>query len=564
MSIVKMRKMVRKQLKIRLFGRTIELGSPMAIIFWIIVIIFFVGTYYMYGGGGTGGGGPQGGSREVTPVVAVVNGHEISRTEYETRLAYAESNQRTPLPQVRELKTWMLDVMIDNTLLLEAARAEGVEISQQEIEAEKDDMIQQIMDIRYADKRVLRDTLEQENMSLERFKEERLRAELPDEATIRTNLLFDRLREQVEGSVAVTDEDIEDRYREVKVRHIIIQPEEFMPDDEEETEGDEAGGDAEDTDLEAEMTPEEARAKAEDLIVEIKQKIDEGKDFGELAREYSHGPSADYGGDLGWIGRDSQFDPVFKEAAFELDDGEVSDMVETSFGLHIIKVDESRVALPEDYEENSEQYREQLLQERKQQAWQDYQERLRAAAEIEVVDPELKAYELLEEDPQLNAANAAEMLAAAANGDPYNASARFTLANLLKQGGQNEQAIEILNQLTETRRGSNSPHVYMELATLSKELGRNSEALAHLQKASEYAQGFDFQNYIIHMQAQKMFEEMDKPELAEGEQAWMNEYMADQQQSGGLGGGMGGAIQPIEVDPGDAGGDEGGSDEGSE
>jgi len=70
MSIVKMRKMVRKQLKIRLFGRTIELGSPMAIIFWIIVIIFFVGTYYMYGGGGSGGGPQRGGKRDVTPVVA--------------------------------------------------------------------------------------------------------------------------------------------------------------------------------------------------------------------------------------------------------------------------------------------------------------------------------------------------------------------------------------------------------------------------------------------------------------------------------------------------------------
>src|SRR6056297_3108265 len=121
MSIVKMRKMVRKQLKIKLFGRTLELGSPMAIIFWIIVIIFFVGTYYMYGGGGGGGGGPQqAGQRNVTAVVAEVDGQEISRTEFDSRLAWAQNQRRAGLRQMRQLKTGMLDAMINNQLLLDA------------------------------------------------------------------------------------------------------------------------------------------------------------------------------------------------------------------------------------------------------------------------------------------------------------------------------------------------------------------------------------------------------------------------------------------------------------
>lgn len=555
MSIVKMRKMVRKQLKLRLFGRTIELGSPMAIIFWIIVIIFFFATYYMYGGGGGGGGGPQSGTREVTSVVAIVNGEQISRNEYDTRLAWAESNQRTPLPQMRQLKADMLDVMIDNMLLIEAAYAEGLTVSKEEIEAEKDAMIEEILEIRYSDKRLLRDTLEQEDMSLEDFKQRRLRTDLPDDETIRTNLLFERLRERIESSATVTDEDVEESYLEVHARHILIDPAEIMMGAN--TDGEDTEPTDEGEDLETQMTQEEAEQKARDRLTEIKQQVEDGADFAELAEEHSMGPSAERGGDLGWFGRGDMV-PEFDSVAFELEPGEVSDIVRTDFGFHLIKVEDRRQEIPEDEEELARR-REELIQERIQQAWQQYQQRLRAAATIEIVDPELKAYKLLEEAPEENMGEAVQLLASAAESDPYNASARFTLASLLQQAGQNQEAIEVLKQLAEMQRGSNSPQVQMELAKLIKELGRDQEAVEHLKKASEYAQGFDFQNYFIHMEAQQMFEEFDRPELAEREQEWMDEFMAHQQQDGG----MGSAIQPIEVEPG-AGADDADADEGSE
>lgn len=546
MSIVKMRKMVRKQLRIRLFGRTIELGSPMAITFWIIVIIFFVGTYYMYGGGGFGGGGgPQGpAQRKVTPVVAVVNGREIGRNDYEQRLAWAMHDRSADIMQMRQLKTGMLDAMVDNVLLIEAARAEGIKVTRDDISTRKDEMIEEIIEIRYADRRVLRDALERENVSLETFKDTILRDQLPDDEAIRTDLLLTKLQERVEQSVNVTDEDVRESYLEVKARHILIQPDRILAEanlEEDETEA----AEAEQAEPEVRMTPDEADQKARDLITDLKRRIDGGEDFAKLAGEYSHDEgSAVQGGDLGWFGPDRMV-REFEEAAFSLKPGEVSEVVETDFGYHLIKVEDRRQEVPEDEDELA-QRKQQLIEQRKQTAWQEYQERLRESARIEIVDPELQAYKLLEEDPVVNAGRAAELLAAAATADPYNVSARFELASLLQQSGQVEEAIKVLAELAQTERGAGSPTVHMQLATLQQEVGRSEEALTNLQKASELAQGFDFQNYFVHMQAKQAFEEMEKPDLAAREQQWMDEFM--ESQSGGMGG-----LQPIEIGGGDEG-----------
>ena len=162
MSIVRMRKLVRKQLRINLFGRTLELGSPMAIIFWVIVVIFFVGTYYMYGGGGFGGDGNRAtaSDRKVSTVIAEVNGEQIGRNDYEMRLAYMMREQRADITQMRYLKANLLNGLIDNRLLLQAAKNEDIEITQADVDARKDEMIEEILQTRYSDRSVLRQALE--------------------------------------------------------------------------------------------------------------------------------------------------------------------------------------------------------------------------------------------------------------------------------------------------------------------------------------------------------------------------------------------------------------------
>ena len=79
-------------------------------------------------------------------------------------------------------------------------------------------------------------------------------------------------------------------------------------------------------------TKEEAMARVE----EVKQKLDAGQGFEDLALEYSDGPSGPKGGDLGSFGR-GKMHPAFETAAFDLEVGGVSDAVETPFGYHLIQ-----------------------------------------------------------------------------------------------------------------------------------------------------------------------------------------------------------------------------------
>jgi peptidyl-prolyl cis-trans isomerase C len=128
-------------------------------------------------------------------------------------------------------------------------------------------------------------------------------------------------------------------YEQVRARHILIStspPEETPP---------QAGEqDKEAADKKAKpLSKEEARKKAESILARVRK----GEDFAKLAGEFSDDGSKEMGGDLEYFSR-GRMVPEFEQAAFALKPGEVSDLVETQYGFHIIKVEDRRAAPVDD------------------------------------------------------------------------------------------------------------------------------------------------------------------------------------------------------------------------
>jgi peptidyl-prolyl cis-trans isomerase C len=122
------------------------------------------------------------------------------------------------------------------------------------------------------------------------------------------------------------------------------------------------------------------RARAEGLVREARA----GKDFAALAREHSDDGSASAGGDLGAFER-GQMVPPFEQAAFALSPGEISEVVETEFGYHVIKVAAREPARTVPLEEAQEQIGNYLSQRQRQERIAAFVDGLRATHKIEVL-----------------------------------------------------------------------------------------------------------------------------------------------------------------------------------
>jgi len=124
--------------------------------------------------------------------------------------------------------------------------------------------------------------------------------------------------------------------------------------------------------------------ETEEKAAELKAEIDAGADFAEMAQTHSTGPSGPNGGALGWFG-EGMMVPAFEAAVKELETGAVSGPIQTQFGWHLVKLNETRDATAPAFEEVQGDLRELLTE----QSTQDSLAAAVAAAEITRADIEV-------------------------------------------------------------------------------------------------------------------------------------------------------------------------------
>ena len=127
---------------------------------------------------------------------------------------------------------------------------------------------------------------------------------------------------------------------------------------------------------------EPQKAAARKKIEEIQQKVQKGDDFAALAKEFSEGPSSAKGGDLGYFRKGQMMKP-FEDAAFALKPGEVSDIVETSFGYHLIKLADKKPESTIAYEDIKAKIQEYLKQKKVGEQVELYIADLKGKAKVE-------------------------------------------------------------------------------------------------------------------------------------------------------------------------------------
>lgn len=288
--------------------------------------------------------------------VAVVNGVTISKDTYDRELDFfvrraAPGGQQIPDVQMAQMKSEVLESLIDRELLFQESKKKGIQVKSDAVS----DQLQKIQQ-RYPNKEEFKKLLS--NMGL---------TESDVQAQIERGMAIQKLIDkEVTEKIKVSDEETKAFYdknpqlfqqpEQIKASHILIKVQADAPADQK----------------------AEARKKIED----VQQKVKKGEDFATLAKTYSEGPSGPKGGDLGYFRRGQMVKP-FEEAAFSLKPDETSEIVETQFGYHLIKVNDKKPAKKMAYAEVKDRLNEHLKKQKTDSEASAYIETLRKDAKIE-------------------------------------------------------------------------------------------------------------------------------------------------------------------------------------
>ncbi len=287
--------------------------------------------------------------------IAMVNGVAISRADFDRELdavrqRFAMQGQPPDEAKLSEIKENILDSLISRELFYQESRKGGVKIEASEVH-EKFATWKK----RFPDDSQLQNLMQMMNLS-----EEIVKSQIKEQMAV--GKFIDQ---KFSDKVSVTEKEIRTYYddnpdtfkkpEQVRASHILIKT-------------DPKADDAE-------------KSKTRDKIKDIREKLKKGEDFAALAKEFSECPSKSKGGDLGYFGRKQMVKP-FEDVAFSLNTGEMSDIVETRFGYHLIKSVDKKAATTIPYKEVEGKIGEYLKEEKKMKEVTSYGEKLKAEAEI--------------------------------------------------------------------------------------------------------------------------------------------------------------------------------------
>lgn len=301
--------------------------------------------------------GAGGVAAEENEFIATVNGVGVAKAEFDRswpaflKQKGIPANHAETSGKVDEFRSELVDLLVDQELLYQAAQKGGHQATTEQVEAEVAKAQGQFPSPVEFEKALSGSGLDVKGYS----------AYLQRRITV-----LNMVQNEIAKGVTVTEEEMTEFYNanlksfavpeQVKARHILIT-------------------------LEADAD-EAAREAAKKKIEEVIAKAKAGEDFAELAVQYSQGPSAPRGGDLGTFPKGKMV-PPFEEAAFSLKAGETSGPVLTRFGYHVIKVEEKQEEKTVSQAEAAPQITEFLKEKNTAEATKALLDTLRQSAKIE-------------------------------------------------------------------------------------------------------------------------------------------------------------------------------------
>jgi peptidyl-prolyl cis-trans isomerase C len=292
---------------------------------------------------------------QLPPVIAKVNGDEIQRTEFETTIRNVEGRAGRPVPP--EQRDQVYRGVLDDLIAMRLLKQEVARRHLSATDAEMADAMKQLRQ-QFPTEDAFKQALTAQRMTLEQLRDE-----------TRTQVLVSKLLQQeVASQIAVKPTEISafyeknpDKFQQpeaVRASHVLIMvPEGAAP-----------------------AVKAAARAKAENVLKQARA----GADFARLARTYSDDASKQRGGDLGFFPK-GQMVPAFEAAAFALAPNQISDIVESPFGFHVIKVFEKRPAQNVPFAEAAPRIEQFLKLEQQQTMTKAFVDQLRAKGNVEVL-----------------------------------------------------------------------------------------------------------------------------------------------------------------------------------